>query len=263
MSSPFIDASPADFYELPPLSTEYLHILYSAAVPIVVVDLLKLSFQELKQIIPPSPHAILVVNAAVGPNMTREFERALINYLKNDELNVLFVDIEGGLRATNAFSENPTALDAIQRFQNGLLASNVSQLRKTLQNLLSTNPEEFEVRSKAAATQAALASLRGMLRQAYEQLESAEVLANEMLASAADQKEELAKFTSRESIMVALRRSEEDLKKTLKDLSFWRLFLLLDDIEYFMSKTLYQSHLQDLRSEVRILSTQECQASSV
>ncbi|VDC06402.1 unnamed protein product [Peniophora sp. CBMAI 1063] len=194
--------APVQLTELRPTShapsPDTLRLLYSADVPIVVVNPLTTPLPFLSPLTDPfhssenlfpftlPPHALVLVASASPASSSEAAQERLGRSLGVPASHILFVDPKRAESAAHALgSSTPTALN-VQRYHDDSLGSGLSGLRQTLAKLLDPTSKP-RARQADALLRAALVTSQGELARATAEMSAALHTATELcqLASTA------------------------------------------------------------------------------
>lgn len=144
---------------------------------------------------------------------------------------------------------------AIQRYQDDILGSQISQITSSLRSKLS-NPTH-----SAVQTELALPKIHDALNTCHNYLQSTKRDLDAAFLDSCVLRDRIEEYTARagndvfktgegNKVVVALERAQKDLIQTMDPLTWWRLVWKVDEISTIVSTAVQTTWCHDLEKEV-------------
>lgn len=198
---------------------------------------------------------ILVLSAGVPQLELDEILKQSHLYASSKSLQLLAVEPRRAANAIQAFQGEPNSVVAIQRYQDNILGSHISQVTNALRTRLSNS---------VARTELALHRIDDALYKCHNYLRN---LKNHLDAAFLDSsalRDRIEEYTARaerdvfqhsghlvgNKIVAAVEHARQDLGQTMNHLTWWRLIWKVDEISTFVAAAIQTAWCHDLELEV-------------
>ncbi|KAF9459814.1 hypothetical protein BDZ94DRAFT_1171027 [Collybia nuda] len=176
-----------------------------------------------------------------------------------------FVDPVRALSAIRTLTSNPHTPNIIEKFQDEYMSSNISNLTTSLKSLLSPSGNlsggSLQKRTALAQLRGALHTCNLSLTKARGEMEEVSMAVGKLIgrmeeATAKARGEVLGQSDQAnpsrvgDIVGVALKAAKQEMKQVMDRLTWWRMFLRVDEISTTVSQTLQRSWCQNLEKHL-------------